>query len=42
METDLTGQVIKADRESEHQSLSAFMVEKFKLSEGGLHCAGGR
>lgn len=40
-ETDLTGLVIKAE-ESEHQSLSAFMAEKFNLSGRRLHFTGGR
>lgn len=33
METDFTGLVIKVAEESGHQSLSAFMAEKFSLSE---------
>lgn len=42
METDLTGLVIRVAEESGHQSLSAFMEEKFNLSWRQLHFTGGR
>ncbi|TNN60370.1 hypothetical protein EYF80_029359 [Liparis tanakae] len=41
METHLTGRVVKAAEESERQASTAFMAEKFDLSERQLHFTGG-